>query len=120
MVDVTPLEGVTISHPNILYSIEVERFVEEKVEIPVTVMNLPEDKDMVIFPASVTLTYRHKYPSSSIIKADDIRCSVDYYEYEKNSQPVIIPTVDNVPAEVLSSRISPRTVECLIINERSL
>ena len=105
---------VEFSEDNIYYSLNVVRYIEESVDVPVTSIGVPEDKDLIVFPSTVRVTFRRIF-SSTQYSPDDFVLAVDYADFIKTMESELIPEPVSVPAGVISWEISPRYVDCILL-----
>lgn len=62
VVDIEKIRGVRMSATEAHFSLNVTRFVEIVRTCPVKAMNVPADKQLNIYPSSVTVTFRCTFP----------------------------------------------------------
>ncbi|HET8753420.1 MAG TPA: YbbR-like domain-containing protein, partial [Salinimicrobium sp.] len=72
-IDTSYLSSITIYQNQVDYSLEVEKFTEGSVEIPVEVMNVPQGLNVVIFPKEVLLFYQVSLQDYKEVTASDFR-----------------------------------------------
>lgn len=113
IVSLEHLEGFRIDVDEVHYSIDVKRYVEQTAVVPVTVKNTPADKNLMVLPSTVTVTYRT--PVRANVK--DFHFEVDYRDYARAASSKIIPTMVGGGRDILSYEIEPRMVECISIAE---
>ncbi|MBR5568021.1 MAG: hypothetical protein IKW27_04690, partial [Bacteroidales bacterium] len=62
IVKLEPIRGVRLSATEAHYSMEVTRFVDVTVDVPVDVVNVPADKALLVFPSTVKVLLRCEFP----------------------------------------------------------
>lgn len=112
-----PIRRVEYSEDDIFYSMNVVRYIEESMNVPVTVLGVPEDKDLIVLPSSVRLTFRREF-SSMQYAPEDFVLAVDYADYINTIGSELIPELVSGPGGVLSWEISPRYVDCILLDAK--
>ena len=93
-------------------SIELERFTEMQVPVPIDVMNLPDSILLQTFPSRVMLTCRVGLSKYDRVEEHPFRAVVDYEEIDERTK-IISVSVQNLPIYLLSYEYSPKSVEFL-------
>lgn len=113
--ELMPIRRVEFSEDNIYYSLNVVRYIEESVDVPVTSVGVPEDKDLIVFPSTVRITFRRIF-SSTQYSPDNFVLAVDYADFIKTMESELVPELVSVPDGVISWEISPRYVDCILLD----
>jgi hypothetical protein len=107
------------TQPDLSYSvsrvscaIELERFTELQVLVPIKVLNLPDSINLQTFPASVTLNCRVGLSKYDRIDNYPFRAVVDYQQIEERI-PALNVSIQNPPEYLLGFEYYPKTVEYL-------
>lgn len=106
------IQGVRNSAESADYSLEVSRFVEIKVSLPVKGRNVPAGRNLVIYPSMAEVTFRCVFPVSSD-PVGSAKVYVDYEQFEQSSKGQCIPYVDGLPGGVIDYSVSPEVFECV-------
>lgn len=117
---VIKLEGVTgssISHDEVLYSVNVERYVEKEITIPVKVDNLPEGVVVNINPTEVRFIYRVPFGLSKDDNKIMTDLHIDYKDIERSIDTLVTPFTVNLHPQILEFRLQPGFVECKILKQ---
>jgi YbbR domain-containing protein len=93
-------------------SIELERFTEMQVTVPIDVLNLPDSILLQTFPSRVILTCRVGLSKYDRIEDHPFRAVVDYELIDERTK-VLNVNVQNLPLYLLSYEYSPKSVEFL-------
>lgn len=112
VVALEPLRGVDTSIKEAYYSMDVTRYVEMVEELPVSVINVPLDKSLMVFPSSVKVRLRCEYPLIDYNK-DALRLCVDYNEFKSTLKGNCIVRMPVLPKGVISYDVDPVTVRCV-------
>ncbi|MFA7115800.1 MAG: YbbR-like domain-containing protein [Bacteroidales bacterium] len=102
-----------LSTKDVFYSVEVQRYIENKVEIPIIVKNVPEGKKLMIFPPKVELIYRKPFENRKSYQANDFEYYIDYHDFEISLDSKVVPKLGISPA-VFSYKLIPPYVECVL------
>lgn len=112
-IDTSRLSKVTLYKTKVNYELDVEKFTEGRVEIPVDLINVPEDLNVVIFPKKILLFYQVNLNDFSSIIPADFRVVCDFKELEGN-QDFLIPKVVKKPANVTNLRMNEKKIQFII------
>ncbi len=93
-------------------SIELERFTELQVPVPIDVLNLPDSILLQTFPSRIMLTCRVGLSKYDRVEGHPFRAVVDYELIDERTN-VLSVNVQNLPIYLLSSEYSPKSVEFL-------
>jgi hypothetical protein len=106
-------------HPDLRYSthrvdctIELERYTEVQLQVPVEVINLPDSLEMQTFPPRVKLTCRVGLSKYERVSNTQFRAVVDYQEAAEDDNDLEI-TIQNLPKYLLGYEYYPKSVEFL-------
>lgn len=119
MCRLVPIRRVEFSENTVYYSVNVVRYIEESLDIPVTALGVPEGKEMIVLPQTVRLTFRRVF-SNTRYTADDFVLSVDYNDYIRTIDSELIPKLTVRPEDVISWEISPRYVDCVLLEDNTV
>lgn len=112
VVKLEKIQGVRISSETSDYSIEVSRYVEIKVSLPVKGRNVPAGRTLVIYPSVAEVTFRCAFPVSTD-PAVSTSLYVDYEQFEQSLHGQCVPYLDGLPGGVIDYVVSPDVVECV-------
>ena len=86
--------------------------------VPVTVTGVPDDKDMIVLPSAVTLTFKRVF-SSLRYHPEDFVLAVDYADFVRTIDSEMVPELVSKPEGVMSWEITPRYVDCILLERDS-
>jgi len=112
-VELASVAGLEYSVSRVQCSIELERFTEVQMNIPVEVVNLPDSLSIQTFPSRIRLTCRVGLSKYERIGNNPFRAVIDYEEIGEQTRELEI-RLRNIPDYLLGYEYSPRTVEFLI------
>lgn len=108
------LEGIKFSTKEVYYSQEIGRYVENAVNIKVSVLNAPERKNIAVIPQEVRVKYRMPFTGGKEgVLASDFVVVADYDKMEDDGK-TIRPFLSKIPKGVYAIQVEPRFVECII------
>lgn len=93
-------------------SIELERFTELQVSVPIEVLNLPDSIILQTFPSSIKLNCKVGLSKYDRIENYPFRAVIDYEKIEERI-PTLSVSIQNVPDYLLGYEYSPKSVEFL-------
>jgi len=103
--------GVRLSEEDVTYSLDVTRYVEIPVTVPVQVKNLPAGTDLMVFPKSVDVLCRCVFPLPDN-DYDEISFCIDYKEFASSKSGKCLVHCDFCPQSVISYSASPMVFDC--------
>jgi len=93
-------------------NIELERFTEIQVQVPIDVLNLPDSIVLQTFPSRILLTCRVGLSKYDRVEGHPFRAVVDYNMIDEQTK-VLEVSLQNLPVYLLGHEYSPRNVEFL-------
>ncbi|MCX2837635.1 YbbR-like domain-containing protein [Salinimicrobium sp. MT39] len=111
--DTTALPNVTFYNNKVEYSLDVEKFTEGKVQVPIEIMNVPRGLNVVIFPKEVVLFYQVNLKEFNKVTASDFRVVVDFNEV-RGEQDFLIPQVIKKPDFTSNLRLNEKRIQFII------
>ena len=111
--DTTALPNVTFYKNKVEYSLDVEKFTEGKVQVPIEIMNVPRGLNVVIFPKEVVLFYQVNLKEFNKVTASDFRVMVDFNEV-RGEQDFLIPQVIKKPDFTSNLRLNEKRIQFII------
>ena len=103
--------GIRTDQPTISVTWNAEMFTEKSFQLPIEIINLPDNKVMHLFPQTTTITARVGISHFADITAEDFRAVCEYPAQAQTTLPVTI--ICNNPY-VTQMRASIREVEYII------
>lgn len=112
-IDLIHPEKTTISPEKVTLTIDVEKYTEKELKIPVEIKNKPDKVKMKIFPSEVKVLFTVGLSRFENIKTSDFGASVDYNTIVKDINNLNI-ILYKKPDFIQSVRFNPEKVEFLI------
>lgn len=110
--------GLRLDTDRVWYEVEVDRYVENTVTLPVTVRGEPADHPLMVLPSRVEVTYRASFrPRGGRIAAEDLSLVVDYADFASSGGSKVIPRLET-GRDIYAWRLKPEVVECLQVEEK--
>ena len=107
------LKLVDISQTSVQAKINVTKFTEASIELPIEVDNLPTGFALKTFPDKITVKYNVAFKKYESITPLQFRAIVDYSKIEARSNKLKVQLV-KYPSDIKSIKISPEKVEYII------
>ena len=107
------MEKLTLSTSKISVTIPVEKYTEESFEIPIQVINMPNNVSMKIFPNKTTVTFLVDMGDYQSITSDQFVAVVDYQDIAKGADKLQV-VMEKSPDKIKSLQIVPDKVEYII------
>ncbi|HEY1039910.1 MAG TPA: hypothetical protein VGF30_10920 [Bacteroidia bacterium] len=106
-------QRVGVSTDEVLLEINVDKFTEKTIEVPIEAINVPVNLQLKTFPDKVTL--KVQVPMSDFEKLDPsyFKVVVDYKDYQVNKNKLNLKEI-KAPANIKITKISPDKVEYLL------
>lgn len=111
--DTTALPNVTFYRNKVKYAVDVEKFTEGKVQVPIEIMNVPRGLNVVIFPKEVVLFYLVNLKDFNKVTASDFRVVVDFDDV-RGQQDFLIPEVIQKPDFTSNIRLNEKRIQFII------
>ena len=96
-----------------IYAI-VEEFTEGEVEVPVILLNPPNNKSINTFPKLVKITYKVALSNFNKVSSSAFLIECDYNMTKVNNLPYLIPKLVESPSMVRNIRIAPLKIDFII------
>lgn len=105
--------GVRLSDSQVVYSMEVSRYVETSSEVEIQVRNVPRGLELVVLPPKAEVEFRLVFP----VGQDPAKKAVFYVDYNDFAGSITgrcIPRAEGLPAGVISWKMSPEVFDCIV------
>lgn len=112
-IDTANLSKVNLYKEQVNYTLDVEKFTEGRVEIPIDLINVPEGRNVVIFPKKILLFYQVNLKDYASIIPSDFRVVCDFSEH-KGNQDFLIPKIVKNPENVTNLRLNEKKIQFII------
>lgn len=109
-----PGKGLKYAFDEVDVTVFVEMFTENKVELPITVINKAPGAEVRLFPHTVQVTYHVGISKYRQVNTDDIKVVFDFEEAKESNKRRYNLQVINNSKYINNLRLSPERVEFLI------
>lgn len=113
MIDLIKIEGTDISQKQVNCILDVEKFTELSYNLPIKIINVPENYNIKLFPATAKLTCNVGFSSYNSIYKEQFSI-VAYYDEDNAKSKRLTLKVSSKPSHVSDIRVMPRVVEYVI------
>ena len=112
-IDTSRLEKVSVYQNRVSYTLDVEKFTEGSVEVPVEMINVPSGLNVVIFPKEILVFYQVNLKDFSRVEASDFKVVGDFSQVSGN-QDFVIPRIVEQPDFVKNLRLNEKKIQFII------
>lgn len=112
-IDTTGLGMLSFYETQINYTQKVEKFTEGSMQIPVEVINVPDELNLAYFPKSILVYFQVNLKKFESVSAADFRVVCDYATVNEGDDFMIANIVEK-PKFIDSYRLSERRVQFVI------
>ncbi|MCL2597612.1 MAG: hypothetical protein FWD66_08175 [Paludibacter sp.] len=109
-----PEPSVRFSTDNVTLQVKVEMFTEKTLQIPITIINCPENILIKTFPSIVDVTFNVGADSYNKVKISDIQVIFDYRDIRSNDRGKISLHAQALAPYISNIQIKPSNVEFVI------
>lgn len=106
---------IKLSHSNVITKIEVDKFTEGTVEVPVLIKNLPQNVSINYFPKYISVTYYLPLSDYGKFQASDFKIECDYMKSQNSDFTFMIAELVKIPKSVKKARLSSDKVEFIFL-----
>jgi hypothetical protein len=104
------IENVDVFPISINVEAEVKRFTEGKIEVPLTIINKPQNVLINYFPKTVLLSYYVDLESFNLIDSSDFIVECDYSQVNDN-QAYFVPKITKMPEFIKRINIKQKRID---------
>lgn len=108
------LKNVNIKEKTVVMKATVDKFTEGEVEIPFTIINLPENIQITTFPKTVKVIYRVGLKNFYKVDVNSFSVICDYNYAKENSLTYLIPELKRNSEFSSNENVSPQKIDFLI------
>ncbi len=108
------LKNTTYSQNTVLLSGKIARFSEKMFEVPVTVINLPDDLDVKTFPDRVSVICKAKMKRLKELKESDFQVVADYSAKKREASKELSLELSEKPDGLHSVKLKETEVEYIV------
>ncbi len=105
--------GIESEIVEVTITIPIDEYTEGEIDVPISILNLPNKKALILLPSSISVTYLVGLSKYDKVKKEDFNFSVDASMIEKG-KPVLIVTLNSNPEFIQVQDYSPHKVEYIL------
>ena len=106
---------IKLSHSNVITKIEVDKFTEGTIEVPVLIKNLPQNVSINYFPKYISVTYYLPLSDYGKFQASDFKIECDYMKSQNSDFTFMMAELVKIPKSVKKARLSSDKVEFIFL-----
>lgn len=107
------LKLIDLSQLTVQAKVNITKYTEASIELPIEVENLPKGYGLKLFPDKVSIKYNVAFQNYEKINALQFRAVVDYLKIESGSNKLKIQ-LQKYPSEIRAVKMNPEKVEYII------
>ena len=106
--------NIKLSNSNVAAEIFTDKYTEGTFELPISIINIPSDVDLKVYPKKVTVTYKVGLKNYSKITEESFEIVCDYQSSIAKGLTYLVPKFKKKSNLVSSVRITPQKIDFLI------
>ena len=106
--------NITYSDTEIDFQLKVEKFTEESIKVPITIVNIDDNMKINYYPKVVSVLYRVSIKDYKAVNPMDFRVECDLNTINKDNS-VLISSITKKPSNVKKCRIENNQIQYVII-----
>lgn len=106
-------KNVIYSHKNVVVKGKVEKFTEGNIEVPVDLINVPNDVTVNYFPKTVNVLYYTSLRNFNQVKKSDFIVECDFNNLKEEST-FLEPRIIKFPEEIKNIKLGQKHIEFII------
>lgn len=112
LVRLEKIKGVRMSVSEVHYLLDVSRYVEMKVTLPVTVVNMPADRKLIPFPSKADVMLKLSFPLQE--EPEGLELKADYDDFITSLSGVCPLVLSGETKGLISYEVDPVAVNCVL------
>ncbi|MDR1348650.1 MAG: hypothetical protein LBJ63_09560 [Prevotellaceae bacterium] len=113
-IDMSKLNSVSVQLEKVQFKVNVERYSEATVTVPLQLTNKPDSLDVMTFPHDIEIKYRANISNLAKIATSDFTLTADFNEFEKSIGGNLKVNIAAKPESVLQVDLYPDFVEAVV------
>lgn len=114
-VELDPPRGIRVEPGTVGYSVPVARYVEQRVTVDLSIVNLPHGKQLILLPSKIDVICRIPFGSDPSPLRAEGAFVVDYEDFLLSRSALVAPhPVPAAESLLFSYTCEPRFVECIL------
>lgn len=108
-----PNSEITLFLDKVDYEVKVEKFTERQINVPITVVNVPKDTEISLYPSMVEITFNVSLKKFKQIQPLDFKVVCDYKNIG-DSQEFLIPKITQKPENIENVSLFPKKIQYVL------
>lgn len=105
--------GLRLSDEEVVYSIDVQRYVELESEVKIRTRNVPHGMELSVLPSTAKVKYRCAFPVTHDPR-ESVHFYIDYKDFATSVSGQCIAKHSKLPSGVIDYTMMPETFECVV------
>ena len=106
-------KGMRLSDESVKYRINTVRYVDIPATVTIKSVNVPKDRELVIYPPEAKVVYRCIFPITDN-DWEKVGFFVDYSDFASSVNGRCIPHAEGLPKSVLDYSLEPAVFDCFV------
>ena len=107
-------DGINFEQEELTYEVQVDEYTEKIVEVNIDVVNLPEDKKVLLYPNKAQLSFQLTVDNYSLIDGSFFEIEADFGGKVPDNENQVPLKISTQPLEAKNARFDPKFVEFII------
>ena len=108
------LQEIKFSHDQVIVSADVEKFTEGSIEVPINIINIPDDVKIKFYPKTVSVLYSTSLSDFKTISSSSFIVECDYNALN-DQDTYLIPIIIQQPERVKNARLNEKKIEFILL-----
>jgi hypothetical protein len=108
------IQEIKFSHDQVIVSAEVEKFTEGSIDVPVNIINIPDDIKIKFYPKTVSVLYYTSLSNFKTISSSSFIIECDYNALN-DLDTHLIPEIVQQPERVKNVRLNEKRIEFILL-----
>ncbi|MGM0635010.1 MAG: CdaR family protein [Bacteroidota bacterium] len=109
-------EAIELGQAEVDYHLEVEKVTEKKVDVPIEIINLPQNKELNIFPKNIEVSFILKLEDFNRFSADDFQIICDF-DKRFEEEGFMLATLKSYPNKISRPKLAVKKIDYLILDQ---
>ena len=106
-------ESISLENEDIDYTIKVEKFTEMSLNLPLKLINSPDDFKVELIPQTVNLKFQTSIENADLFDEEDFLIVCDFNDAIKNAY-IIVPKIKKTPSQAIRLELDPNQIEYIL------
>lgn len=112
-VELKKIDNLNFSEEKVMITVPIQKYTENEINIPVSIINCPDTVKMITFPKEVKVAYKVALSKYKVVNSTDFVVTADYLNTSKNKDKILVKLTKK-PKFIQSVKILPEYLEYII------